>query len=139
MLGLRRERRACSSPSKWSKESSSPCSDPNSPSSSKRCSKQSQSPNSEVDETVSITTADDEHERISKARERLARREVELRQIIRHCNGEMDIIRRKLCKDLGVMEVLKGEIEKAGTGPLREQLEQDFHDGIHPTYFKVDF
>jgi len=40
----------------------------------------------------------------------------------------MDIVRQKLCKDLGVLEVLKGEIEKAGTGSLREELEQDFHD-----------
>jgi hypothetical protein len=42
----------------------------------------------------------------------------------------MDVVRQKLCKDLGVLEVLKGEIEKAGTGSLREELEQDFHDGI---------
>ena len=72
---------------------------------------------------------DEEHARVTKARQRLARREVELRQIIRHCNHEMDIVRRKLIKDLQVMEVLKEEIEKAGTGDLREQLEQDFHDG----------
>jgi hypothetical protein len=73
---------------------------------------------------------DNEHERILQARQRLARREVELRQIVRYCNSEMDVVRQKLCKDLGVLEVLKGEIEKAGTGPLREELEQDFHDGI---------
>jgi hypothetical protein len=76
------------------------------------------------------TIDDDEYERILKARQRLARREVELRQIIRYCNGEMDMVREKLCKDLEVMEILKGEIEQAGTGPMREQLEQDFHDGM---------
>jgi hypothetical protein len=42
----------------------------------------------------------------------------------------MDIIRRKLCRDLGIMEVLKAEIEKAGSGPMREELEMDFHNGI---------
>jgi len=72
---------------------------------------------------------DEEHSRILKARQRLARRQIELRQIIRHCNSQMDIVRRKLVKDLQVMEVLKEEIDKAGTGDLREQLERDFHDG----------
>jgi hypothetical protein len=81
-------------------------------------------------ETPMTPVNDDELERILKARERLARREIELRQIIRHCNGEMDIVRRKLVKDLEVMEVLKAEIEKAGTGPMRDQLEEDFHNGI---------
>lgn len=43
---------------------------------------------------------------------------------------EMDIIRRKLCKDLGILEILKGEIEKVESGPMREQLEADFYNGI---------
>jgi hypothetical protein len=72
----------------------------------------------------------EEVDRIDKARERLARRTVELETFVLQCNEEMDIIRRKLCKDLGVMEVIKQEIEKAGTGPTREQLELDFHNGI---------
>jgi hypothetical protein len=42
----------------------------------------------------------------------------------------MDIVRTKLCKDLQLLEILKEEIEKAGSGSVREQLEQDFHDGI---------
>lgn len=84
----------------------------------------------EVPDRPSSPCTDEEHSRITKARQRLARREIELRQIIRHCNYEMDIVRRKLVKDLQVMEVLKEEIDKAGTGDLREQLEQDFHDGI---------
>jgi uncharacterized protein (DUF2267 family) len=83
---------------------------------------------------TSPTITDEEHSRILKARQRLARRHIELRQIIRHCNKEMDVVRRKLVKDLQVMEVLKEEIDKAGTGDLREQLEQDFHDGIRPIY-----
>jgi hypothetical protein len=83
---------------------------------------------------------DDEFDRILKARDRLARREIELRQIIRHCNGEMDIVRRKLVKDLEVMEVLKGEIEKAGTGPMRDQLEEDFHNGTsHEIKLMVEY
>lgn len=83
---------------------------------------------------------DDEFERILKARDRLARREIELRQIIRHCNGEMDIVRRKLVKDLEVMEVLKGEIEKAGTGTMRDQLEEDFHNGTsHEIKLMVEY
>ena len=73
---------------------------------------------------------ENEFDLINKARERLALHEIELREIIRHCNMEMDIVRGKLCKDLGILEVLKGEIEKAGTGPLREQLEVDFYNGI---------
>ena len=79
---------------------------------------------------------DEEHSRILKARQRLARREIELQQIIRHCNSQMDIVRRKLVKDLQVMEVLKEEIDKAGTGDLREQLERDFHDGIRAVYLR---
>ena len=86
----------------------------------------------EVPDRPSSPCTDEEYSRITKARQRLARREIELRQIIRHCNHEMDIVRRKLIKDLQVMEVLKEEIDKAGTGDLREQLEQDFHDGIIP-------
>ena len=120
----------------WSRNSTSPCSSPQSPSSgSPRWSWNSHCSqiNGDIPDSYDLPPLsplnDDEHERIKKARERLARREVELRQIIRHCNGEMDIVRRKLCKDLGVMEVLKGEIEKAGTGPMREQLEEDFHNG----------
>ena len=70
-----------------------------------------------------------EYEQINRARERLALRDLELRQIIRHCNMEMDIIRRKLCKDLAILEILKGEIEKVGTGPIRDQLEVDFYNG----------
>jgi len=80
-------------------------------------------------EAPSSPYTDEEQSRITKARQRLARREVELRQIIRHCNHEMDIVRRKLVKDLQVMEILKEEIDKAGSGDLREQLEQDFHNG----------
>ena len=75
---------------------------------------------------------DEEHLHIVKARQRLARREIELRQIIRHCNSEMDVVRRKLVKDLQVMEVLKEEIDKAGTGELREELEGHFRDGKYP-------
>jgi hypothetical protein len=73
---------------------------------------------------------ENEYERINKARERLAMRDLELRQIIRHCNTEMDVVRRKLCKDLDILEILKGEIENSGTGPMREQLEVDFYNGI---------
>jgi hypothetical protein len=83
-----------------------------------------------VSETPVQTVDDDEYERIVKARQRLARREIELRQIIRYCNGEMDVVRQKLCKDLEVMEIIKSEIEQAGTGLLREQLEEDFHNGM---------
>jgi hypothetical protein len=90
----------------------------------------SSSCNSDVDESPVSPITNEEYDRLIKARERLARREIELRQIIRHCNGEMDIIRRKLCKDLGIMEILKAEIEKAGSGPMREELEMDFHNGI---------
>jgi hypothetical protein len=72
---------------------------------------------------------ENEFQFIAKARERLAHREIELDQIIHHCNSEMDIVRKKLCKDLRVMEMIKGEIEKAGTGPMRDQLEADFYDG----------
>lgn len=57
-------------------------------------------------------------------------RDLELRQIIRHCNMEMDDVRRKLCKDLDILEILKGEIENSGMGPMREQLEVDFYNGI---------
>jgi len=76
------------------------------------------------------STPDTEIELITKARERLAGRQRELEQVIQHCNCEMDVVRRKLCKDLGILEVIKGEIEKAGTGPIRDQLETDFYDGI---------
>jgi hypothetical protein len=76
----------------------------------------------------------DEFERITQARQRLARREIELQQIVRYCNSEMDVVRGKLVKDLQVLEVLKGEIEKAGTGPLRETLEEDFYNGITLIY-----
>ena len=91
----------------------------------------------ETQEIVESPVEDEQH-RIVKARERLARREVELRQIIRHYNGEMDIVRRKLCKDLQVMEVIREEIDKAGTGPLREQLEEDFHNGTHILAFMTN-
>ena len=47
-------------------------------------------------------------------------------------NNEMDLVRRKLCKDLEVMECLKEEIEKAGHGEMRERLEEDFHQGMNP-------
>jgi hypothetical protein len=73
---------------------------------------------------------ENELDRVIQAQQRLARHEIELRQIIRYCNSEMDIVRRKLCKDLQILEMLKEEIDKAGTGPLREDLEQDFHDGM---------
>jgi hypothetical protein len=33
------------------------------------------------------------------------------------------------------MEILKGEIEKAGTGDLREELETDFYNGNSNRYF----
>jgi hypothetical protein len=72
---------------------------------------------------------DTEYIRINKARERLRRREMELREVIQYCNGEMDLVRTRLVKDLEILEILKGEIDKAGTGPLREQLELDFHNG----------
>jgi hypothetical protein len=73
--------------------------------------------------------SDEEHFHILKARQRLARREIELRQIIRHCNREIDGVRQKLFKDLRVMEVFKEEIDKAGSGELREELECHFRDG----------
>lgn len=87
--------------------------------------------NADVPESQEIVESptETEHYRIHQARQRLARREVELRQIVRHCNGEMDVVRRKLCKDLQVMEVIREEIDKAGSGAMREQLEQDFHNG----------
>jgi hypothetical protein len=77
-------------------------------------------------------TSQDENELelINKARERLAGRQVELENVIQQCNSEMDIVRTKLCKDLRVLEVIKGEIEKAGTGPMRDQLETDFYNGM---------
>ena len=81
----------------------------------------------------------DEYGRINKARERLARREIELRQIIRYCNGEMATVREKLVKDLEILEILKEEIDKAGTGPLREQLELDFHNGITTALYLLRF
>jgi len=70
-----------------------------------------------------------EYHRLTRARLRLSKRKEQLRGMIAGCNDEMDIVRRKLCKDLEVLEVLKEEIEKAGTGSLRDQLEQDFHNG----------
>ena len=76
--------------------------------------------------------SDEEHFHILKARQRLARREIELRQIIRHCNREIDGVRQKLFKDLRVMEVFKEEIDKAGSGDLREELEGHFRDGEYP-------
>ena len=51
--------------------------------------------------------------------------------MIQMTNKEMDLVRRKLCKDLEVMECLKEEIEKAGQGEMRDQLEEDFHHGIN--------
>jgi len=72
---------------------------------------------------------EDEYHRLTRARLRLSKRKEQLRGMIAECNDEMDIVRRKLCKDLEVLEVLKEEIEKAGTGSLRDQLEQDFHNG----------
>jgi len=86
----------------------------------------------EVPDRPPSPITDEEQLHILKARQRLARREIELRQIIRHCNREMDVVRRKLVKDLQVMEVLKEEIDKAGTGELREELEGHFHDGNFP-------
>ena len=75
----------------------------------------------------------DEVDRLENARTRLSQRHFELSRIIRHANETMDLVRRKLCKDLQLLEILKEEIDKAGTGPERDQLEQDFHDGIqHP-------
>src|SRR5271169_6684259 len=46
---------------------------------------------------------EEERSRILKARQRLARRHIELDHIIRYCNREMDVVRRKLVKDLQVM------------------------------------
>jgi hypothetical protein len=92
-----------------------------------------------VDTVVPSTPLeDDEYERIQKARERLALRDIELRQIVRHCNGEMDVVRRRLVKDLEILEILKEEIEKAGDGPLREQLEMDFHHGTYSLFRVLD-
>jgi len=72
----------------------------------------------------------DEVERLENARTRLSQRHFELSRIIRHANETMDLVRTKLCKDLQLLEILKEEIDKAGTGSERDQLEQDFHDGI---------
>lgn len=77
-----------------------------------------------------ILSPDDEVDRLENARKRLATRQIELESIIRRANEAMDIVRTKLCKDLQLLEILKEEIEKAGSGAVREQLEQDFHDGI---------
>jgi hypothetical protein len=77
-----------------------------------------------------ILSPEDEVGRLENARKRLATRQIELESIIRRANEAMDIVRTKLCKDLQLLEILKEEIEKAGSGPVREQLEQDFHDGI---------
>lgn len=52
--------------------------------------------------------------------------------MIQMTNQEMDLVRRKLCKDLEVMECLKEEIEKAGQGEMRDRLEEDFHHGTNP-------
>lgn len=132
MIASRRCRKAKALPTK--KSPSPPLSPPLSSSSTNvsrswswNCSNQAPS---DVDDAPISPIGDDEYQRISKARRRLAQREVELRQIIRHCNEEMDFVRRKLCNDLGIMEILKGEIEKAGTGPMREELEMDFHNGM---------
>ena len=94
-----------------------------------------------VETTVANPTAldDDEYKRINKARERLARREIELRQIIEYANGETATLRVKLVKDLEILEILKEEIEKAGTGPLREQLELDFYNGTTTSLYLLRF
>jgi len=75
---------------------------------------------------------DEEHLHLLNALQRLARREIELRQIIRHCNHKIDDVRRNLFKDLQVMEVLKEEIDKAGNGEFREELEGHFRNGKCP-------
>ena len=85
-------------------------------------------------EKQDILSPDDEVERLEKARARLIQRQFELSRIIRHANDSMDLVRRKLCKDLQLLEILKEEIDKAGTGPIRDQLEEDFHDGIQNSF-----
>jgi len=96
---------------------------------SSNCSSRTSPTESQVD-AVPVSPDDNEVQRLVKARERLARRELELRQVVRYCNSEMDFIRRKLCQDLEVMEVIKEEVEKAGTGSMRDQLETDFYIGM---------
>jgi hypothetical protein len=86
-----------------------------------------------------ILSPDDEVERLENARKRLATRQIELESIIRRANDAMDIVRTKLCKDLQLLEILKEEIEKAGSGAVREQLEQDFHDGTIHNVFRFPF